>query len=113
VVKLFGALVALVLVGVSAYLIGANAHCPPVPQALSVHDPSDAPREDLNQATGGLPSEAVQLAHILVGQPVPSDASFPNYYELCVSLRGGLGGSERCPQLRDASKEKLPHTDES
>ena len=118
-VKPFGALVALVLVGVSAYLIGRDPHCPSVPPipaqeaADTAAPPNASPQQDAPQVSGVVPSQAVRLANILVGQAAAGDVSFSSYYELCVSLKGGLGGSGRCDQLLPGAAEEPSMKDES
>jgi hypothetical protein len=107
-VKRIGVLVALLLVAVCAYVVGAKPYCPKCecPDDVVVDD--DAPRSD--QLLG----DAALLASILVGR-LESEGPLPaanNYHELCLALAGGMGGEGRCEELRKDTEEAVDPADE-
>ena len=101
-VRLIGVVLALCLVGISAYLFGAKPWCDITDEQYGPTPPLAPVRasSDVTDSQGGvLPAEAVKLAFILSGRQVPKNAEFVDYYEICVSLGGTLGGIERCSEL--------------
>jgi hypothetical protein len=102
-VRGIGILVACALVGVCVYLYfdRTRSPCECVDRAQSrASSGAEAPRT--------LSKEAVLLASILVGDKVPEGQTFRTYHQLCVAMRGGLGGVDQCSSLIDTDATE-PH----